>query len=84
MNERQPAMVLAERRICERMLLALNAPVTESNIAKLGFFAGIISNMNSNKGSLDAIEALVMGLDMGNIHDRYGKADWLREQEAGK
>ncbi len=82
MKEGQSTMVSAEHRICERMLLALNAPVTESNIAKLGLFAGILSTMNANTGSLDAVEALIMGIDMANMLDRSDTADHFNEQEA--
>lgn len=84
MTGSQPTTVLAEHRICERMLLALNAPVTESNIARLGFFAGILSSMNANSGNLDAIEALIMGFDMQNVFNRHGNANHLQKQAAGK
>ena len=51
------------RRICERMLLALNAPVTDSNLAKLTVFAGILSSMKETTTNLKAIEAMIMGVD---------------------
>ena len=45
------------------MLLALNAPVTDSNLAKLTVFAGILSSMKETTTNLKAIEAMIMGVD---------------------
>lgn len=68
MMKSQSTENLDAHHICERMLLALNAPVTDANIAKLGFFAGIISSMNAKTVSLEAIERIARAL--ASIHTR--------------
>lgn len=59
-----PLSEIRVRRICERMLHALDAPVTDANLAKLTLFAGMLASMAKDRVCLDAVESMVMGVDV--------------------
>lgn len=56
-----------QSRLGSKMLLALNAPVTAQNLARLAFFAGILAKAQEKPSTPKEIEALIAGIDMGDI-----------------
>lgn len=72
MDHQSELAQLTKGRILERMLLALNAPITDANIAKLSFFAGVIYSINTKAEfqNLDLIESMITGIDIQTAQSR--------------
>lgn len=62
------------RRLAERMLIALRAPVTPSNVTRLALFAGMLCKSLEPKTDLDAVEAMISGIDLGVAESHVAEA----------